>query len=53
MTKRDEFRSEIRRLKIARQNTTSKALKTDYSKAIKRKEKELKIYDYYQRRKIS
>ena len=53
MTTCEELKTEIKRLKEARKNTTSKYLKTDYSKAIKRKEKELKIYYFYQRRKTS
>ena len=42
---------EIRRLETAKKTTTSKYLKSDYDKAIKRMRKILKIYDFNQRRK--
>lgn len=47
--KREEFTAEIARLKQARQKTTSRHLKTDYGKAIRRMTRELKAYDMYQR----
>lgn len=46
-SKRAEVISEIARLKQARAKTTSRCLKTDYGKAIRRKQKELALYDYY------
>ena len=49
MSKRDELCLEIRRLKKAKQETSSKYLKTDYDKAIRRLIRELKTYDFYMR----
>ena len=47
MSKREELCLEIRRLKKAKKETSSKYLKSDYDKAIKRLSKELAIYDFY------
>lgn len=49
VSKRAEVVAEIARLKQARAKTTSRYLKTDYGKAIRRKQKELALYDYYHR----
>lgn len=49
MTQKEKLIDEIRRLKKAKRETSSSFLKTDYDKAIKRKKKELLIYDFYQR----
>ena len=48
-TKRSEYKAEIRRLTAAAKRTTSKYLKIDYSKRIRRMKKELAEYDYHQR----
>lgn len=48
-SKRAEVIAEIARLKQARAKTTSRHLKTDYGKAIRRKQKELDLYDIYQK----
>lgn len=47
MSRRDELCLEIRRLKKAKQETSSKYLKSDYGKAIRRLFRELKTYDFY------
>lgn len=49
-TKRSEYKAEIRRLTAAAKRTTSKYLKIDYSKRIRRMKKELAEYDYYQKK---
>ncbi len=46
--KREEFTAELARLKQARRRTTSRYLKTDYGKAIRRMTRELAEYDYHQ-----
>ena len=48
MSQRDKFVSEIRRLEAALNNTDSKYLKADYSKAIVRMRRELAQYDRFQ-----
>lgn len=50
MTQKEIYIQEIRRLKQARDKTASGYLKRDYDKAIKRKKKELAIYEFNQRR---
>lgn len=47
MSKRDDLCAEIKRLKKAREMTSSKYLKKDYDKAIKKKSRDLAIYDFY------
>lgn len=44
---RKQHLAEIERLKIALEKTKSPHLKKDYTKAIKRKERELKQYDFF------
>ena len=46
--KREEFTAELARLKQARKRTTSRYLKTDYGKAIRRMTRELAEYDHHQ-----
>lgn len=49
MTKRDEFVTELQRLRDAYDKTKSKFLKRDYGKAIKRMERDLCEYDSYRK----
>ena len=49
MTKREEAVAEIARLKEARRRSNSHQLKTDYGKAIRKKQNELRAYDRYRR----
>ena len=49
MTQRELFKAEIDRMRNAMMQTSSFSLKTDYGKAIKRMQKELAIYDRYQK----
>jgi len=44
-TQRDAFIADINRIKTAIKNTDSAYLKRDYTKALKRKYRELKLYD--------
>ena len=46
---RELFVNEIKRMKEAIKKTKSEKLKTDYLKAIKRMNKQLKIYDRYKK----
>ena len=46
---REKHVAEMERLKIAIAKTKSEYLKRDYSKALKRMERELKEYDRYKR----
>lgn len=47
MKARERHIAEMNRLREAINKTTSPCLKRDYCKALKRMEKELKIYDSY------
>lgn len=47
MSKRDEYVAEIKRLEDASRQTTSKYLKSDYGKRLKKMKKELALYDLY------
>ena len=47
-SRRAEMIAAIERLIEAREKTTSRYLKRDYTKAIKRKQKQLSIYDRFQ-----
>jgi hypothetical protein len=47
---RNNFVSEITRLRSAAQKTTSTYLRRDYLKAVKRMEKELRQYDTFRSR---
>jgi hypothetical protein len=53
MTAREKLTSEIARLSQAIAKTDSVYLKNDYRKAIRRKIRELKTYDRYQREAIN
>ena len=46
---REKHVAEMERLKTAMEKTDSEYLKRDYSKALKRMERELKEYDRYKR----
>ena len=49
MTSREQFCQEIARLKSAKKRTKSQHLKSDYGKAIRRMQNELRQYDIYQK----
>lgn len=46
---RELFINEMKRMKEAIKKTNSEKLKTDYSKALKRKQKQLRQYDEYRK----
>ena len=49
MSPRDRHIAEMRRLEEAISKTKSEKLRTDYGKALRRMQHELKIYDKYRR----
>jgi hypothetical protein len=48
---REIYIQELKRLKMALKSTKSTYLKKDYQKAIKRKEKQLRIYDNFHKKR--
>ena len=48
--KREEFLAEIATMKAARRRSKSHHLKSDYGKAVRRMQNELRTYDMYQRK---
>lgn len=53
MTERQRHLAEMKRLRTAIKNTTSRYLKRDYTKALKRMTRELHEYDLHKRRVIA
>lgn len=52
MNQRETFCEEISRLKQAKRRSKSHYLKMDYEKAIRRKQKQLALYDILQKKSI-